>query len=311
MKTMKGYKIFNHDWTCGGFQFEVGKTFEKDVKQKICENGFHFCERGVDCLDYYTFNTEDKIAEVIALGEIDNVGKISYTNKIKIVREIKWQEFFEIVNIGEGCTGFYNNGNNNNGDNNNGDNNNGHNNNGDNNNGDFNNGDANNGNANNGHFNNGNANNGNFNDGDDNNGNNNNGYANNGDFNNGSRNIGDWNKTSCSNGCFNTEQQKIFMFNKISDWTYQDWLFSNAKYILDQIPANNFKWVREEDMTDDEKKEHSEYKVTGGFLKHIEEKTKRQMWWNTLYTDDKESIMNLPNFDEKIFEEMTGIKVTK
>ena len=24
---MKGYKVFNPDWTCSGYQFEVGKTF--------------------------------------------------------------------------------------------------------------------------------------------------------------------------------------------------------------------------------------------------------------------------------------------
>ena len=88
---MKGYKIFNHNWKCEGFQFEVGKTFEKDVKQKIYEDGFYFYEKATDCLKFYTFNTEDKIAEVIALGKTDKVGTITYTNKIKIVREIKWQ----------------------------------------------------------------------------------------------------------------------------------------------------------------------------------------------------------------------------
>lgn len=31
---MKGYKVFNHDWTCRGFQYEV--EFEEliDVKEK-------------------------------------------------------------------------------------------------------------------------------------------------------------------------------------------------------------------------------------------------------------------------------------
>ena len=26
---MKGYKVFNPDWTCRNFQYEVGKTYEK------------------------------------------------------------------------------------------------------------------------------------------------------------------------------------------------------------------------------------------------------------------------------------------
>lgn len=27
---MKGYKVFNKDWTCRGFQYEVGKTYEME-----------------------------------------------------------------------------------------------------------------------------------------------------------------------------------------------------------------------------------------------------------------------------------------
>ena len=30
---VKGYKMFNSDWTCKGFQYEVGKTYE--TKEKI------------------------------------------------------------------------------------------------------------------------------------------------------------------------------------------------------------------------------------------------------------------------------------
>jgi len=31
---MKGFKVFNPDWTCRGFQFEVGKIYEEDVKPR-------------------------------------------------------------------------------------------------------------------------------------------------------------------------------------------------------------------------------------------------------------------------------------
>ena len=30
---MKAYKIFNHDWTCKGFQYEVGKTYKIPGKE--------------------------------------------------------------------------------------------------------------------------------------------------------------------------------------------------------------------------------------------------------------------------------------
>lgn len=31
MSEVKGYKVFNPDWTCRGFQYEVGKIFEEDM----------------------------------------------------------------------------------------------------------------------------------------------------------------------------------------------------------------------------------------------------------------------------------------
>lgn len=49
MDGIKGYKVFESDWTCRDFQYEVGKVFEEDVKPKCCDRGFHFCENAADC----------------------------------------------------------------------------------------------------------------------------------------------------------------------------------------------------------------------------------------------------------------------
>ena len=238
---MKGYKVFNPDWTCRGFQFEVGKTFEEDVKPECCEQGFHFCTKASDCFNYYRFDPENKVAEVEAIGEVNTNDEDTKccTNKLHIIREITWQEVLELVNLGKACTGL----------------------------------------------------------------------CNSGDWNSGNRNSGDWNKTCFSNGCFNTEEPKIFIFNKLSDLTYRNWLNSKARYILNKIPSNVLSWSWEDDMTDDEKEEHPEYTVTGGFLKHIEEETGRQMWWDELSTDEKDAIFNIPNFDKEIFKKITGINV--
>ena len=288
---MKGYKVFNPHWTCRGFQFEVGKTFEEDVKPECCEQGFHFCTKASDCFNYYRFDPENKVAEVEAIGEVDTNDEDTKccTNKLHIIREITWQEVLELVNLGKACTGLCNSG--------------------DWNSGDWNSGNRNSGNRNSGDWNSGNRNSGNRNSGDCNSGDWNSGDWNSGDWNSGNRNSGDWNKTCFSNGCFNTEEPKIFIFNKLSDLTYRDWLNSKARYILNQIPSNVLSWIWEDDMTDDEKEEHPEYTVTGGFLKHIEEETGRQMWWDELSTDEKDAIFNIPNFDKEIFKKITGINV--
>ena len=288
---MKGYKVFNSDWTCRGFQFEVGKVFEEDVTPVCCDKGFHFCTKASDCFSYYKFDPNNKVAEVEALGEIDSNDEDSKccTNKIKIVREINWQEVLELVNLGKACTGLCNSGNRNSGN--------------------RNSGDCNSGDCNSGDWNSGNRNSGDCNSGNRNSGNRNSGNRNSGDCNSGDCNSGDWNKTCFSNGCFNTESPKIYLFNKPSNWNYSDWLNSDARYILMNCPSNVLSWIWEDDMTDEEKEQHPEYLATGGFLKHIEEETGRQMWWDGLSDVQKDSVMQLPNFDKDIFKEITGISI--
>lgn len=109
---MKGFKVFNPNWTCRGFQFEVGKTFEEDVKPVCCGRGFHFCTTASDCFNYYRFDPNNKVAEVEALGDVDTNSSDSKccTNKLHIVREVTWQEVLELVNTGKGCTGLCNSG---------------------------------------------------------------------------------------------------------------------------------------------------------------------------------------------------------
>ena len=284
MSEVKGYKVFNPDWTCRGFQYEVGKIFEEDVKPRCCDRGFHFCEKAADCFSYYSFNSENKVAEVVALGEVDTDGKKSCTNKIQIVREIPWQELLTIVNTGKDCTGFCNTG-------------------------DWNTGDRNTGDWNTGNRNTGDRNTGDRNTGDRNTGDRNTGDWNTGDRNTGNRNTGDWNKSSFNTGCFNTEEQKITLFNKPSDITYNDWLRSDARYLLNQIPKDVVEWVYKEDMTDEEKAANPTYETTGGYLKVLNESECSQLWWGSLSDFQKNYIKSIPNFDAEIFEQCTGIKV--
>ena len=115
----------------------------------------------------------------------------------------------------------------------------------------------------------------------------NSGDWNTGNWNTGNWNTGDWNKSSFNTGCFNTEEQKIMLFNKPSNITYREWLESEARYLLNNIPKDVAEWVFEEDMTDEEKVEHPTYKTTGGYLKVLDKSEGRQSWWDDLSNGKK------------------------
>lgn len=238
VKGFKVFKVFNPDWTCNPngkpFQYAVGGTYEEDVKPMVCDRGFHFCEKAADCFNYYQFNPENKVAEVLALGEVDTDGTKSCTNKIQIVREIPWAELLEIVNTGKGCTGLCNSGN---------------------------------------------------------------------------RNSGNRNKCNFSNGCFNTVSPKIYLSNKPSEWTYGDWLNSEACYLLNQIPGDVLEYIYLSDMTDEEKAAHPEAETTGGYLKILDNSECAVIWWRGLSDRQKAVITAIPNFDKEIFKQITGIDV--
>ena len=93
-----GYKIFNKNWKCRDVQYKVGETQIQKGKVKLCENGLHFCPRALDCLSYYSLTQENKYAEVeVPEGsEIDSDKTKCATNKLKIIKELSFEEFSKL-----------------------------------------------------------------------------------------------------------------------------------------------------------------------------------------------------------------------
>ena len=273
--SIKGYKVFNPDWTCRNFQYKVGETFIYNGNIDMCGKGFHFCQKASDCFYYYTFDSRNKVAEVEAIGLVETRDDKSVTDKIKIVREIEWQELLTIVNEGKNCTGLCNTGNHNTGD-----------------------------------RNTGNWNAGDWNIGDCNAGDYNTGNWNIGNYNIGNCNAGNWNSTNYSTGFFNSEQQPIYMFNKPTNMKRDDVYELTGIQILNCNYKNSW-WIYAENMTPEEKAAHPEYKTIGGYLKTVDFKTACRMMWDKLDEEKRQAVMELPNFDTKVFEEITSINVNE
>ena len=310
---MIGYKAFNKDLTCRGFQYEIGKTYSIEGLPILCEKGFHFCKNIKDTYRYYPMRESIRICKVEAIGEIVTDDNVKYcTNKIKILEEIT-DDCERKCNSDLSNTGYCNAGDHNTGNYNSGDYNSGNSNSGDFNSGDHNLGDCNSGSSNSGDYNSGSQNSGSFNSGYCNSGNYNSGCKNSGNYNSGYRNSGNhnsgyWNFGDYSSGIFNTEENpKIKMFDKESDWTIKDWKSSEAYRIMMTCPYTSSYSVPKSVMTEEEKENYPGYETTGGCTKTVvATKEDKEKWWNDLAESDKEIIRALPNFDFDKFRQCVG-----
>ena len=344
---MKGYKIFNPDWTCRDIKYEVGQTYKIKDKPKLCCRGFHFCDSIKRLFEYYKYDTRNHIAEIEALGDINrSVNNAKFcTNKIKIVREISWDEIPDIIpcivdknhNIGIYNSGIYNNGNYNTGSCNDGSSNSGSNNYGNHNTGSYNVGFSNTGNHNYGDFNIGDYNIGyynsrNYNKGDNNIGDHNLGNLNMGSnnignknygYNNiGSHNYGDFNIGDNIYGSFSTENSSTLqLFNKsISLDDYNRWKYSGIRDRLVTLLRSTY-WVKYSDINKSDTiitiiDKHQQIMILDGILLARDKDeyfSHNQEVFDNLTTDDKdeiiEALLELPNFDKEIFKQCTGIDI--
>ena len=94
---MIGYKGFDKDLKCKGFQYRAGETYKFDGKIKICECGFHFCNIPVAVFEFYA-PADSRFALVEATGSIADDGEHKFcTDEIKIVKELTLAEMIAMM----------------------------------------------------------------------------------------------------------------------------------------------------------------------------------------------------------------------
>ena len=211
---IEGYKIFNNDMTCLGFQFRVGMNeLGNDDPLVLCENGFHFCKYPSGVWTYYD---SGRVFKVRAYGVLNSPIEPGADYKM-VCRKLEILD--EVIPTGDWNTGDSNTGDRNTGNRNTGNSNTGNWNTGDSNTGGWNTGDRNTG-----GWNTGNRNTGNRNTGDWNTGNRNTGNSNTGDSNTGNWNTGGWNCGNRHSGYFCIGDAPIVFFgNKVRDESNIDW----------------------------------------------------------------------------------------
>ena len=110
---IRGYKVTDKNMQCRGYQFELKKEFIHSGEPVLCKNGFHFCEKLINCFDYYSFDPENRVFEIVAKNVINDDGNKSVCSVIFFEKELTWFDVLSLVNTGENNTGMGNSGNHN------------------------------------------------------------------------------------------------------------------------------------------------------------------------------------------------------
>ena len=132
-------------------------------------------------------------------------------------------------------------------------------------------------------------------------GNENTGYINSGDC-----NSGDCNSGNCNSGFFNENENKCYIFDKLSDMTVLQFRNSRFYEALNSVPFILTEWV---EYTEEEKKADKAKALIGGYLKKYEYKEACKTWWDKLSDKNKKIIQEIPNFDAEKFYRITGIRI--
>ena len=130
----------------------------------------------------------------------------------------------------------------------------------------------------------------------------NSGSCNSGSCNSGSWNSGSWNSGSCNSGFFNSDEPNIRMFNKDTNLKRGDINIPSWCYFSLTV------WVSHDTATEEEKEKYKrEIETFGGYLKTLEYKEAWKLAWSKASKEEHKQLLKLPNWNNKVFIEITGI----
>ena len=66
-----GYKGFDDNMQCRGFQYQEGNTYHEEGNIEACQSGFHFCKYPLDVFNYY-FPAKNRFCNVEGFGKVSN-----------------------------------------------------------------------------------------------------------------------------------------------------------------------------------------------------------------------------------------------
>ena len=130
---------------------------------------------------------------------------------------------------------------------------------------------------------------------------NNSGHYNSGHYNSGHYNSGHYNSGDYNSGWFNTDEPNMRFFGKESNIKRSEF---NVKVHPDLKICS---WIEVKDLPKDEQSESA--RQMGGLLKTLTYHEAWREYWNRAKESDKAWFKSLPNFNAKMFEEITGINV--
>lgn len=130
----------------------------------------------------------------------------------------------------------------------------------------------------------------------------NSGDGNSGNCNSGNRNSGNWNSGNWNSGFFNTDSPLVRIFNKETNISCDDIDFPS--FLCFDLTV----WVSYDTATDEEIEAHKiEFENCGGFTKETSYKGAFRIAWNKASKEEHLKLLKLPNWNNEIFKEISGI----